>query len=274
MHFVRKIIHAVLPQTTRCKLRQLYYYGSAEKCPLCGANVRQYIGHGRSDLDILQRRKVVGGLRRENDQCPACRSADRTRLMMLYLRKAIDAAARKGGEVRVLHVAPELGLYMWFERKGGLIRYTGTDLDAERYRHIRGFQKADITAMPFGDNTFDFVICSHVLEHIPDDRKAMQQILRVLKPGGEALLMVPLATDGLGTDEEPSIHDPLEQERRFGQWDHVRLYSREDFQHRLAGCGFDVLPFNGYEDSPEEAKALHLNPEETLVVSRKPVVSH
>jgi len=84
------------------------------------------------------------------------------------------------------------------------------------------------------------------------------------------MLMVPLATDGQGTDEQPDINNPAEQERRFGQWDHVRLYGKDDFMSRLSEVGFSVKAFNGYDNFPEEAEQLRLNPKETLAVSKKP----
>ncbi|MCB1681664.1 MAG: class I SAM-dependent methyltransferase [Rhodospirillales bacterium] len=261
---LRRRITGALPQPVRYGLRRIIYRGHALTCPLCEAQVSTYISHG-ADFEVLYRRKVVGGMIREHDQCPACRSADRTRLMMLYLKNVSGVGVKP---LRILHIAPDFGLYLWFKRHRN-VDYVASDLDLARYRHIENIQKADITAMPFKDNDFDIVICSHVLEHIPDDRKAMSEILRVLKPSGKAMLMVPLATDGQGTEEDPSINDPREQEQRFGQWDHVRLYGKDDFISRLSGAGFTVKPFNGYDLFPEEAKDLLLNPQETLVVCEK-----
>jgi ubiquinone/menaquinone biosynthesis C-methylase UbiE len=88
------------------------------------------------------------------------------------------------------------------------------------------------------DRSFDAVLCNHVLEHVPDDRKALGEIFRVLKPGGWAILMVPLSSRA-ETDEDPTVVDPKERERRFGQDDHVRLYG-QDYQARLEAAGFHV----------------------------------
>ncbi|MCB1592070.1 MAG: class I SAM-dependent methyltransferase [Alphaproteobacteria bacterium] len=261
---LRRQITGAVPQPVRYGLRRLLYRGNAIRCPLCEAPVSTYISHG-AEFDVLKRRKVVGGLVREYDQCPACRGADRTRLMMLYLKNVLMVGQK---QVRILHIAPDFGLYLWIKRQEK-VDYVASDLDLSRYRHIDNIQKADITAMPFPENDFDIVICSHVLEHIPDDRKAMQEILRILKPGGSALLMVPLATDGKGTEEQPNINNPQEQERLFGQWDHVRLYGKDDFIDRLSKVGFAVKPFNGYDQFPDDAESLLLNAEETLVVSIK-----
>jgi SAM-dependent methyltransferase len=231
---------------------------------LCESSVKTYLPHG-GGFEVLERRKVVGGKLREQDQCPVCRSADRTRLMMLYLDKILKISEQPA---KILHVAPDFGLYLWLKRKG-VRDYIAADLDLARYRHIENIQKVNLTQIPFEQGIFDVLICSHVLEHVPDDQRAMREILRVLKPGGTAMLMVPLAHDGLGTEEAPSINDPQEQERRFGQSDHVRIYSREDFIKRLENNGFTVATFNGFVDFPDEASAMHLNPDETLVIARK-----
>ena len=247
-----------------CRLCRRLFRGNALQCPLCESSVRTYLPHG-GGFEVLDRRRVVGGMRRDNDQCPVCRSADRTRLMMLYLDKVLNIATRPQS---ILHVAPDFGLYLWLKRKG-VQDYVAADLDLARYRHIPGMKKVNLTDIPFEDNKFDVLICSHVLEHIPDDRLAMREILRVLKPGGTAMLMVPLALDGRETEEEPSINDPKEQERRFGQWDHVRIYSRENFIQRLQDSGFSVSTFTGRNEAPDVAKNIHLNPDETLVIARK-----
>jgi len=98
---------------------------------------------------------------------------------------------------------------------------------------------ADICHLPFAENEFDFILCNHVLEHIPDDFKAMQEIYRVLKPGGTAILQIPLENDREVTFEDDSITDPKERARIFGQYDHVRVYGTDYFE-RLEKVGFTV----------------------------------
>ena len=253
----------IVPQPVRFGLRKLAFRGSGTPCPLCGTEVRAFAPHG-GGAPVLDERRVVGGMRREADRCPVCHGADRTRMMMTYL----DRHAGVGrGPVRLLHVAPDFGLYLWLKRQPGL-DYTGTDLDAGRYRHIQGIRTADLTALPFGDATFDVVVCSHVLEHVPDDRAAFVELARVLKPGGHALLLTPYALDGRGTDEDPSIDDPAERDRRFGQWDHVRIYDRDDFLTRMRAAGFDARLWDPFAEDADHARALHLNPDEKLPVGR------
>ncbi len=99
--------------------------------------------------------------------------------------------------------------------------------------------KADICDLPFSNNEFDFIICNHVLEHIPDDTKAMQELYRILKPGGLAILQVPYNSDLEKTFEDDSITDPKERARIFGQYDHVRVYGMDYFE-KLRSIGFKV----------------------------------
>lgn len=257
-HVVRR-----LPTPLRLAARRVRYGGAGMRCPLCASAIAEYrdfgAGHG-----VLERRKVVGGMRLSKDVCPVCYGASRARLMTLYLDKALGVGERP---LRLLHVAPDIGVYYWL-RGGKRLDYVPVDLEPERYSIVPGVRRADLTALPFEDGAFDAVIASHVLEHIPDDRGAMREIRRVLKPGGVGLLMVPEATDGHGTDEDPSIADRRIRVERFGQEDHVRLYSRDDFVARLVECGFEVAAFDGFAEFPEAAKDLDLNPLERLRVVR------
>jgi SAM-dependent methyltransferase len=260
---IRSLAITILPQSVRFGLRRVIYQGNERRCPLCGNGVRTFVDHG-GGAEILERRQVVGGMVRHNDACPMCHSADRTRLYLLYLDEVLLA---DGKPKRILHVAPEFGLYLHLSRRPD-VSYVATDLDGRRYRHIDEMVPADLTNLPFEDASFDAVMCSHVLEHVPDDRRAMSEIRRVLVPSGVALLMVPLATDGLGTDEDITITDPKVRDERFGQYDHLRLYGRDDFEARLEGVGFAVEWFNGFDRFPAQAKALWLNPKENLAVAR------
>jgi SAM-dependent methyltransferase len=254
-----------IPQPVRFGLRKFAYSGLARRCVLCGSQVRTFLPHG-GGAEVLDRRQVVGGMLRKNDRCPVCHGADRTRMMMLYL-EAETAIGRR--PMRVLHVAPDFGLYLWLKRQAE-VDYTGTDLDAFRYRHIDDMQTADLTALPFDDGSFDVVICSHVLEHVPDDRAAFSELVRVLAPGGHALLLTPYALDGMGTDEDPSIEDAAERDHRFGQWDHVRIYDSEDFLRRMRAAGFDADLWEPATAHPARAAGLGLNPLELLPIGRRP----
>jgi SAM-dependent methyltransferase len=187
--------------------------GDRVHCPCCGSSFRQFKAHAGVPDRI----------------CWMCGSAERHRLVTHYL----DAHAelmRPG--MSILHIAPERALSRRLCRIPD-VRYIGGDLHAEY-----GTVPIDVTDIQFKDAMFDAVLCSHVLEHVPDDRKAMAEIRRVLKPSGWALLLVPYVHDEV-TDEEPTIADPEEQLRRFGQVDHVRRYGW-DYVSRLEEAGFSV----------------------------------
>ncbi|GIX15441.1 MAG: type 11 methyltransferase [Paracoccaceae bacterium] len=257
----------LLPQPVRFGLRRLLFFGTARRCELCGNGVRGFAAHG-GGFEVLDRRQVVGGMRRENDRCPVCHGCDRTRMMMMWLR---DVAGLGGDHppLDLLHVAPDYGLYLWLKRQKRL-RYAASDIDPARYRHIPNMHAADLTAAPFADASFDIVICSHVLEHVPDDMQALREIRRILRPGGRALLLTPLALDGRGTEEDPSVTDPAERERRFGQWDHVRIYGREDFLDRITRAGLEATLWDPFAADRAEAERLGLNPLELLPIGRRP----
>jgi SAM-dependent methyltransferase len=136
-----------------------------------------------------------------------------------------------GRHKKVLHVAPE----RCFE--GRLKAALGADYLTTDLLDPHVMERMDITEIRYPDESFDVIYCSHVLEHVPDDRKAMREFRRVLKKSGWAVLLVPITTES--TVEDPSITDPAERLRLFGQDDHVRRYG-PDYLDRLREAGFDV----------------------------------
>lgn len=256
----------MLPQSVRFTLRKLYFRGENVVCELCGSHVREFKSHG-GGAEVLESRRVVGGMSRPDDRCPVCHGRDRTRLIKHYLETEAGLGARP---LSILHVAPDFGLHLWLSRQRN-VTHLGCDLDQGRYRHIDNFREVDLTRTPFEDNTFDVVICSHVFEHIPDDAAAFGELFRILKPGGRALLLVPFATDGAGTDEDLSVIDPGERDRRYGQWDHVRLYDREGFMARMRTAGFEVELYDPSAKDPDSVAREKLNPLELMPVGHKPV---
>jgi SAM-dependent methyltransferase len=131
----------------------------------------------------------------------------------------------------ILHIAPEEALRTRFTAVQGL-NYLSADIDA-----TDAMVKMDITDIDFPGNSFDIIFCSHVLEHVLDDRKAIQEFYRVLSPGGYLVAIVPDYADK--TFEDPTVTSPEERERVFGQRDHVRIYGK-DFIERLRDAGFEV----------------------------------
>jgi predicted SAM-dependent methyltransferase len=188
-------------------------------CPLCNWKGDEFLPFG-----------VKPSKPRKNAMCPKCGSLERHRLYYLYLnlRKIIDPNKK----LNVLHFAPENIITFAF-RSFENINYLSADINPGS-----AMVKEDITNISFDDNSFDIVFCSHVLEHIEDDIKAMKEIHRILKPDGFAILQVPIA-DMDKTFEDFTITDPNEREKVFGQNDHVRIYGR-DYKDRLIKSGFNV----------------------------------
>jgi SAM-dependent methyltransferase len=186
--------------------------GSAVCCPCCGRESSHFVRfHG------------------EQDQCPGCGSLMRHRALLLLLRDRYRLPERGG---RVLHVGPGAAVSSWLEQQEA-VDYVSADLDSPLAK-----VQLDATDMPFSDETFDFAICVHVLEHIPDDRQALREFFRVLRPGACTVFQVP-PSDLAVTREDPEVTDPHERERLFGQYDHVRLCGA-DYPDRVAEAGFEV----------------------------------
>lgn len=171
-------------------------------------------------------------------QCPHCGATDRDRLYALYLANRLPSTAAQQASFCLLEIAPAAPLSKHIKRKYRI-----------RYRTADFFQKhvddrVDITRMGcYADASFDAFICSHVLEHVNDDRKAMAELWRVLKPGGWGIAMVPILLTLHEIREDPTKTTPAERWKYFGQGDHVRLYSRDGFARRLREAGFVVRQF-------------------------------
>lgn len=196
-------------------LNRCRHFGIARYCPCCGSRVRHFL--------------PFGVIPRPEAQCPICGSLERHRLIYLYLRKCTDLF--DGRPKSVLHIAPEPIIGRLF-RSVGFINYVSADLAPGEVT-----LRLDVTRIPFCDDSFDVIYCSHVLEHVPDDRMAMKEFRRVLKPSGWAILQVPITS--ATTFEDTTVTSPTERERLFGQQDHVRRYGL-DYRERLEDAGFAV----------------------------------
>jgi SAM-dependent methyltransferase len=197
----------------------LLYRGDRVACPCCARTSRKFIPT-----------VLPAGPNRANARCPHCGARDRQRYLWLYLERKTNLLVDR---LRVLHFAPERIFEEWLGSRPNL-DYVSTDL-----QRARAMVKADITDLPFADDSFDVILCSHVLEHVVDDRKAMRELYRVLRPGGWALVLVPVDFDRGETFEDPKVVTPADRERLFGQADHVRTYGR-DVTARLEEAGFTV----------------------------------
>jgi SAM-dependent methyltransferase len=185
--------------------------------PIDGKSFRKFLPYGYEKV-------------RENVLSPSTLSLERHRLFWLYLKNETAFFSKK---IKVLHFAPEQAFYKRFRNMKNL-EYTTTDLNSPI-----ADVKADICNLPFKDNEYDFIICNHVLEHIPDDTKAMQELYRVLAPRGTAILQVPYEASRKITFEDNNITNPKERAKIFGQYDHVRVYGMDYFE-KLRSIGFSV----------------------------------
>jgi len=197
---------------------KMYLKGSKYTDPIDGSRFRKFLPYGY-------------GNQRENVLSPSTLSLERHRLLWLYLKNETDFFSKP---LKVLHFAPEQAFYKRFRNLSNL-DYTTTDLNSPLVD-----VKADICDLPFENESFDFILCNHVLEHIPDDTKAMQELYRILKPDGTAILQIPQELDRVKTFQDDSIIDPKERAKIFGQYDHVRVYGRDYFD-KLRSIGFKVV---------------------------------
>lgn len=217
--------------------------------PIDGRSYRRFLPYGY-------------GKQRANALSPGTLSLERHRQMWLYLQNETQFFTEK---LKVLHIAPEQEFLRRFKKMDNL-DYTSADL----FSPIVDV-KADILDLPFADNSFDVIICNHVLEHIVDDKKAMSELYRVMKPGGWGILQVPMKNSLEKTYEDFTITDPKERQKHFGQYDHVRWYGMDYFD-RLRSVGFQTeINFYSQKFSESDTKKFGLNRNEILPVVSKPV---
>ena len=197
------------------------YRGNHVECPCCGGTFRTFWPSGVNN--------------KPNTLCPKCNSLERHRLLWLYLAAEVDLDSRP---LKLLHVAPEPIFASLLSGKVN-IDYLSADLESPP-----AMVRMDLTDIDRPDDTFDAILCSHVLEHIPDDARAMSELYRVLRPGGWAILQHPVDNSRATTYEDFSVTDPAERERHFGQVDHVRVYGRNYADRlRLEGFIVQVVPY-------------------------------
>jgi SAM-dependent methyltransferase len=238
-HRLAKLLYAVADANGRLSARMLR--GEGRECPCCGGHFRR-----------MSRRRLAGW----GGICPRCRSHPRHRAIALLLGRG-DLPGR-----RLLHFAPEPLFDPVFERLPAIERVTA-DLYAPADLRL------DITDMELPDGSFDLILCSHVLEHVPDDRAAMSELHRVLADGGLALVLTPYRPE-VPTYEDPSITAPLDRMVAFGQQDHVRIYG-SDLADRLRDAGFaveDRTPAELFD--PSAVKRCELDVDEHLFLCRRP----
>jgi len=200
-------------------LVDILFRGNKFTDPINGKSYRKFLPYGY----VKQR---------DNALSPGTLSLERHRLLWLYLNNETNFFSKT---LKVLHIAPEQCFYNLFKNLKN-INYTTFDLNSP-LADIKG----DICNLPFKENSFDFILCNHVLEHINDDKKAMKELYRVLNKNGTAILQVPINQKSSKTFEDSSIVDKKERIEKFGQYDHIRLYGLDYFK-KLESFGFKVDP--------------------------------
>lgn len=229
-------------------VRSLRYKGNNVYCPCCKGSFSGFI-------------KV--GPKREPMLCPRCRSNDRDRFFWLYLEQ--NRAFLMPG-ISILHIAPETVFYNLFRKIPG-VDYTPADKFILQFGNTYPSDTVylDIADMPqIPGDRFDFIYCSHVLEYIPDDGKAMRELFRVMKKGSKGIISVPINHGEPQTLEDPSVTDPAEQERLYGDTGHLRYYG-EDYDQKVAAAGFRAgfIPVTSYI-SAELIRKCVINPADVL----------
>ncbi|QTE24090.1 class I SAM-dependent methyltransferase [Polaribacter cellanae] len=226
-----------------------YLKGNNFTDPIDGRSFKKFLPYGY-------------GKQRENALSPSTLSLERHRLMWLFLKDETHFFTSTK-ELKVLHIAPEQ-CFLDIFRKQKNLKYITSDLESPI-----ADVKADICDLPFKDNEFDIVFCNHVLEHIPNDTKAMQELYRVLKPGGFGIFQIPQDLSKEKTFEDDSITNPKERAKIFGQYDHVRIYGR-DYFNKLRSIGFTVNEVDYTKKiAPEEMERFCLMKNEILPVCYK-----
>lgn len=227
----------------------IWYRGNRFTDPINGKSYRTFLPYGYVKI-------------RPNVLSPGTLSLERHRLIWVYLQRETDFFKTPA---KVLHMAPEKAFLSRLKKMSHL-DYTTCDLESPLAEI-----KADICDLPFTDASFDWVLCNHVLEHIPNDTKAMQELFRVLKPGGTALLQVPLDPKREVTFEDNSITDKAERTKIFGQYDHVRVYGTDYFE-KLRKTGFEVVELQyGKSLTADERKRFAVVENEYIPLCKHPI---
>lgn len=195
----------------------LFLKGNQFTDPIDGKSFSTFLPYGYNNL-------------RKNALSPSTFSLERHRLLWLYLKNETGVFSKK---IKLLHFAPEQAFYKRFKKLSN-IQYDTIDINSPLAK-IR----ADICDLPIKDNTYDFILCNHVLEHILDDNKAISELYRVLKKDGVGIFQVPIDMKKEFTFQDDSITDKKERNKIFGQYDHVRVYGKDYFT-KLKNAGFKV----------------------------------
>lgn len=227
----------------------LCYRGRGVQCPVCGARRRRFMPYGyvRS---------------RTNALCPRCLSLERHRLLWLYLTRETDLLTTRP---RTLHIAPEVCIMRHL--RPHFSAHAGQYLTADLESPLADLH-FDVQHIPLADRSIDVVLCNHLLEHVADDRRALRELHRILRPGGWGVVLSPVETDYEHTFEDDTITDPTQRTRIFGQYDHRRIYGA-DYADRLREAGFKVADIDYAATFTAFERALYALPTDHIYVVYK-----
>ena len=227
----------------------LLYLGKGKQCPLCGCQRRKFLPYGYVTS-------------RENALCPNCLSLERHRLLWLWLLRESDIGRGAMALPKMLHIAPEVALMRKFKKMYAreAERYVTADLESPL-----ADMHFDVQQIPLADESFDAIICNHIMEHVEDDRKALKELYRIMRRGGWGVILSPVELEREKTFEDDTITDPAERTRIFGQYDHRRIYGR-DHAARLREAGFEVYDIDYKNELSKAEQELYALPADHLYI--------
>jgi SAM-dependent methyltransferase len=227
----------------------LLYLGKGKQCPLCGCQRRKFLPYGYVTS-------------RENALCPNCLSLERHRLLWLWLVRESDIGRGAMALPKMLHIAPEVALMRKFKKMYASTpdRYVTADLESPL-----ADMHFDVQHIPLEAESFDAIICNHIMEHVEDDGKALSELYRILRRGGWGVILSPVELEREKTFEDDTITDPAERTRIFGQYDHRRIYGR-DYAARLREAGFEVYDIDYKNELSKAEQELYALPTDHLYI--------
>ena len=227
----------------------LLYLGKGKQCPLCGCQRRKFLPYGYVTP-------------RENALCPNCLSLERHRLLWLWLVRESDIGRGAMALPKMLHIAPEVALMRKFKKMYASTpdRYVTADLESPL-----ADMHFDVQQIPLEAESFDAVICNHIMEHVEDDHKALRELYRIMRRGGWGVILSPVELEREKTFEDDTITDPAERTRIFGQYDHRRIYGR-DYAARLREAGFEVYDIDYKNELSKAEQELYALPADHLYI--------
>ena len=227
----------------------LLYLGKGKQCPLCGCQRRKFLPYGYVTP-------------RENALCPNCLSLERHRLLWLWLVRESDIGRGAMALPKMLHIAPEVALMRKFRKMYASTpdRYVTADLESPL-----ADMHFDVQQIPLEAESFDAIICNHIMEHVEDDGKALRELYRIMRRGGWGVILSPVELEREKTFEDDTITDPAERTRIFGQYDHRRIYGR-DYAARLREAGFEVYDIDYKNELSKAEQELYALPADHLYI--------